>query len=177
MPSLLGAGSEFIPVESIATYHNEVMKLDQLTSDSTLLGYIYGGISSTAANIFTTNNGTQSSASSQIFSVYLVNKSTSGIDQLNAQSASTLQLQIYPNPNRGKFEIKYYLENAQTITISIHNAEGKLLWETQQDALQGENNFTKTANGLIYGGGVNGLVYVITLKTATETATQRIIVQ
>ncbi|HLP36382.1 hypothetical protein [Lacibacter sp.] len=71
MPALLGAGSEFIPVESLPRYKNGVLKLDELTTTPTVIGYIYGGISSTAANIFWFNNGTQSAASSQIFKVNL----------------------------------------------------------------------------------------------------------
>ena len=72
MPTLLGAGAEFIPNEKIPHYKNGVIKLDQLTSDSTLVGYIYGGISSKEKNIFFTNTGAQSSASSEMFKVYLI---------------------------------------------------------------------------------------------------------
>lgn len=71
MPALLGAGSEFIPVETLSMYRNGVLKLDELTTAQTVVGYIYGGISSTAANIFWYNNGTQSTASSQLFKVIL----------------------------------------------------------------------------------------------------------
>lgn len=58
MPALLGAGSEFIPVETVPRFNYEIIDLDQLESDTTLVGYIYGGISSTAPNIFFTNTGT-----------------------------------------------------------------------------------------------------------------------
>ncbi len=71
MPALLGAGSEFIPVETLPKYKNGVLKLDEFTNTPTVAGYIYGGISSTAANIFWFNNGTQSEASSRIFRVIL----------------------------------------------------------------------------------------------------------
>ena len=72
MPSLLGASSEFIPVENLPKYNNEVLKLDDFSADKTLVGYIFGGISSSDANIFFSNGGTQSSASSQIFKVYII---------------------------------------------------------------------------------------------------------
>ncbi|MFZ1320297.1 MAG: T9SS C-terminal target domain-containing protein [Ignavibacteria bacterium] len=72
MPALLGAGSEFIPIDNIPQYKNGVLKLDDFTADSTLVGYIYGGISSSAKNIFFTNSGTQSKANSQIFKVYVI---------------------------------------------------------------------------------------------------------
>lgn len=74
MPALLGAGSEFIPVETLPRYGNGVLRLDALTAGPVVVGYIYGGISSTAANIFWFNNGTQSIASSQLFKVILVKK-------------------------------------------------------------------------------------------------------
>ena len=90
MPGLLGSGAEFIPIKAVPQFNNEVFKLDNFTTDSTLVGYIYGGISSTGANIFFTNNGTQSSASSQIFKVYVIKNSTAGIHDLNEQSNGTL---------------------------------------------------------------------------------------
>lgn len=46
------AGAEFIRLTGIPHYPNEVLKLDDFTTDSTL-GRIYsGGISSTSVNIF-----------------------------------------------------------------------------------------------------------------------------
>ncbi|MGV3527274.1 MAG: hypothetical protein ACO1OO_00105 [Flavisolibacter sp.] len=70
MPSLLGAGAEFIADESVPHFVNGVLKLDAI-SGKTLVGYIFGGISSTAPNIFWSNNGSQSAASSQIYKVYI----------------------------------------------------------------------------------------------------------
>jgi len=170
LPSLLGAGSEFIGVEDISTYPNNVIKLDDLSVDSTLVGYIYGGISSSAANIFFTNTGTQSSASSQIFKVYIIKGKTNGIDILNKQSTSSLQMQVYPNPNKGKFIVQYYLENAQTIEITIQDNQGKLLKTLTQKSTHGENQISQRIEGLTYGG-----VYFITITTDTEKATQKII--
>jgi len=71
MPAFLGAGSEFIPDSNLPLYENGVIKLDEIQRDSLLIGYIFGGISSTQGEIFWSNNGTQSTASSQIFKVYL----------------------------------------------------------------------------------------------------------
>ena len=72
MPTFLGAGAEFIPTENLPTYGNDVIKLDELPSGSTLLGYIYGGINSSIPNIFWINDGTQSVTSSSIFKVDIV---------------------------------------------------------------------------------------------------------
>lgn len=90
MPSFLGAGSEFIPVENLSVYGNDVIKLDDLNADSTLIGYIYGGINSTSPNIFWSNDGTQSIASSHIFRVFIVKKQGVGVQhKLNRQSIGT----------------------------------------------------------------------------------------
>jgi hypothetical protein len=72
MPFLLGAGAEFIPVSNLPKYGNGVIKLNDIQADSTLIGYIFGGINSTESEVFWSNNGTQSTASEVIFKVYLL---------------------------------------------------------------------------------------------------------
>ena len=52
MPALLGAGAEFIPNLDFPHFNNEVFKLDNVTTERVLIGYIYGGISSSEPNIF-----------------------------------------------------------------------------------------------------------------------------
>jgi hypothetical protein len=144
MPALLGAGSEFIPVESLPKFRNEVLKIDDFTDDTTLVGYIYGGISSTAANIFFTNTGSQSSASSQIFKVFVIKNSTVGIHKLNTQSTGTLQLQVYPNPNDGNFTIKFNLKTKSEVKVTILDANGKLIEKSTMKNLEvGENTQRK----------------------------------
>lgn len=86
MPALLGAGSEFIPVDNLPVYDNEVIKLDELRTGSTLIGYVYGGINSTDPNIFWINDGGQSVASSQIFRVYILKNRVGAEHKLNTKS-------------------------------------------------------------------------------------------
>ena len=173
MPTLLGAGSEFIPIDTVPHYSNEVFKLDDFTADTTLVGYIYGGISSTAANIFFTNTGTQSSASSQIFKVFVIKNSAVGIHELNAQSIGTLQMQVYPNPNNGNFIVKFNLRNNGEVKLIINDASGKLIENTVLKNLQaGENTYSKRIKNLINGG-----IYYITIETTYEKATQKIIIE
>ncbi len=173
MPTLLGAGSEFIPIETVPHYSNEVFKLDDFTADTTLVGYIYGGISSTVANIFFTNTGTQSIASSQIFKVSVIKNSTVGIHALNTQSIGTLQMQVFPNPNNGNFIVKFNLRNNGEVKLTINDANGKLIENMVLKNLQeGENTYSKRIKNLINGG-----IYYITIETTYEKATQKIIVE
>ncbi|MBP6334381.1 MAG: T9SS type A sorting domain-containing protein [Bacteroidia bacterium] len=173
MPALLGAGSEFIPVENIPQFNNEVLKLDDFTTDTTLIGYIYGGINSTAPNIFFINTGVESSASSQIFKVYLIRNSTQSIHDLNSQSTGTLKMQVYPNPNDGNFIVKFNLVKKAEVKLSIYDATGKQIENIVLQNLKiGENYFSKKIAGFVDEG-----VYFVTIESGNETATQKIIIE
>jgi hypothetical protein len=173
MPSLLGAGAEFIAVPGIAQFKNEVLKLDDLAADSTLVGYIFGGISSTAANIFFTNNGTQSSASSQIFKVYVLKNTALGAHDLNEQSKGTLQVQVFPNPNSGDFTVKFQLSKIAETRILIHTMDGKKIEERILTNLNlGENTFRSKLEPLKVGGS-----YILTIETPFEKSTQKIMIE
>ncbi|MDP3929834.1 MAG: T9SS type A sorting domain-containing protein [Bacteroidota bacterium] len=173
MPGLLGSGSEFIPVKTIAHYANEVIKLDNLTNDTNMVGYIFGGISSSAPNIFFTNTGTQSAASNQIFKVYIIKNSLSGLHQLNEQSTSSLHMQVYPNPNNGHLFIKFnILYRAEPITLSIQDNMGKIIKRTTLENLKmGENIYSQKMRGL-----ANGGTYYVTIETSKEKSTQKVII-
>lgn len=173
MPSLLGAGAEFIPIPSVPQFNNEVFKLDDFIADSTLAGYIYGGISSTADNIFFTNTGTQSSASSQIFKVIVIKNSTVGIHNLNNQSNGTLKVQVFPNPNDGNFVVKFNLNKISETKITIFGINGKKIEECiLTNLVLGENIFQRKIKNLELGG-----TYILTIETNYEKATQKIIIE
>lgn len=173
MPTLLGAGAEFIPITTVPHFNNEVIKLDSLTADSNLVGYIYGGISSTAPNIFFTNTGTQSSASSQIFKVYIVKNENVGIDDLNEQSTGTLKMQAYPNPNGGDFSVRFHLAKVSEVNISLYTIDGKKIEERLLHGLnKGENIFHTKIKNQNTGG-----IYFLTIETPYERAMQKIVIE
>ncbi|MCB0514712.1 MAG: hypothetical protein R2798_04315 [Chitinophagales bacterium] len=74
MPTLVGSGAEFLPLKN-ENFADEMVLLNELPQYKTLIGYIYGGIESSQANIFFINDGTQSLASNTIFKVF-IDKST-----------------------------------------------------------------------------------------------------
>ncbi len=173
MPALLGSGAEFIPNENFPHFNNEVFKLDSLQTDSVLIGYIYGGISSTAANIFFINNGTQSSASSQIFKVYLKRPITSSIDELNTSSTSSLNLITYPNPNEGELNLEFTLRKKDDVTISITDAKGALVSQfILNDAAAGRSQHTTEIDTLLKGG-----IYFLTFETSESKVTRKLILR
>lgn len=75
MPGLMGSGAEFIINKQVPHYRHEVFKLNEILSDTTNIGYLVGGITSTAPNIFFVNTGSQSAASNLVYKVILVKSS------------------------------------------------------------------------------------------------------
>jgi hypothetical protein len=173
MPSLLGAGAEFIPIKNIPHFDNEVIKLDDLTLDTTLVGYIYGGISSTAANVFFVNTGAESSASSQIFKVYVIKNTPLGVHDLNEQSVGTFNIEVVPNPNDGNFEVKFHLKQRAEVKIAIYSMDGKKIEESLLENLSiGENILKRKISNI-----GSDRAYFLTIETPYEKATQKIIIK
>jgi hypothetical protein len=69
LPGLYGAEARFFPTPGLPEYSNGVIQLNQLTQPTTL-GFMYGGILSTAAD--TTDQATQTSATNALFQIVLV---------------------------------------------------------------------------------------------------------
>lgn len=140
MPGYLGAGSEFIPAYNIPQYSNGVLKLDELTTDTTLVGYVYGGISSSAPNIFFINTGVESSASSQVFKVYLIKSNTIGVDELNLESTKGMSFMVYPNPLDSEFQIHYYLRSTDQVEFIMHDINGLEVQRWSEERLESGNH-------------------------------------
>lgn len=128
MPYYLGAASELIPDPSLLSYGNEVVKLNEIVKDTTLLGYIYGGINSSAANIFWINTGIESKASDMIYPVYLI-KDPFAKTNPNDQSTNAVQLQIFPNPSDGEIEVAFTMHSEGDVEIVIKNLMGEIAYE------------------------------------------------
>lgn len=171
MPLLLGAGAELIPNDKLPRYANGVIKYDDLpNTDTVLVGYIYGGINSTAANIFWDNDGTQSTASSQIFKVLLTKNTIGTSHTLNKESISTLQLNVLPNTDNGSFVIKFKLTKQSDVKLAITTAAGKILESKVFKSLPlGENSYTKYIKQITKGG-----TFILTLETNDEKITRKI---
>lgn len=173
MPALLGASSEFIPLETLPAYANGVIRLDDLSVDTMLVGYIYGGIASSESNIFWINTGTESSASSQIFKVFVVKNAESAVHELNKQSTGTLRMQVFPNPNNGVFGVKFQMPEVVQVWLSISDVNGKIIdRELLKNLFPGENIVTRKLNNVKAGN-----AYLVTLETETERATLKTIIQ
>lgn len=173
MTSLSGSGAEFILLPSIPHYPNAVVKLDSLGADKTLIGHIYGGISSKAANIFWVNTGKESNASSQLFKVYLIKNDKSFFGTLNSQSINGLQLQVYPRTDEATLSFRFYLTKKSAVSLQITDDNRKIVInEVLKQVNIGENTIHKIIKSL-----KAGKVYWVTLKAGNIQATQKIIIE
>lgn len=173
MPALLGAGAELIPNENLPRYANGVIKYDELTGDTVLAGYIYGGIASKQPNVFWVSEGELSNASNQVFKVFLVKNTGTTVHQLNEQSTGTLKMTLYPDTENDSLVINYKLVKSTVVIISISTDKLKLIEKRLFEKLPaGDNRFARKIKRISKGG-----TYIVTIETNYEKATQKIIVE
>lgn len=128
MPGFLGAGSEFIVLENVPKNKNGVILYDEL-ADSIQLGYILGGIASSARNIFWTNDGSQSGASDHLFEVSLIKSELTSIVESSQKvlDENDIQLKVYPNPSDGHLFFSFETNKTSNVHIRLTDAQGKEL--------------------------------------------------
>ena len=172
MPGYFGASAEYISNLSIPKFMNDVIQLDSLEGDSTLLGYIFGGILSTSSNIFFTNTGTESLATSNIYAVWIKRPYTLTTHKFNPLSQGTLQVQILPNPNNGQFSLKFQLEHTDDVFIEIRDTNGKIQVQTILPKLSSGEHIYKPLSDIPLKQGA----YFVTVKTVNESCRLQVIV-
>lgn len=132
MPDYLGTGSEFILHPNISVRHNKVVNLDSLAIDSAYtLGYILGGIKSTAPNIFWENEGDLSQASNTIYKVRIRIKEGKSKDILNTKANHPYKISLYPNYLTGDFDFEYSIPRASALKWAIYSIDGKKIFKSQ----------------------------------------------
>ncbi len=132
MPDFLGSGAEFIPLKTSQNYlTDQIVDLNNLEDELTLVGYIFGGIESSQENIFFINNGTQSNASNLAFKVY-IDKSVLSVNDVVLNSTNIYNLKVYPNPSKdGIFLVDVFIPNTEKTAIEIYDVLGKRIWSME----------------------------------------------
>jgi hypothetical protein len=170
MPGLIGAGSEFIRKVDLPHFANGVIDYDALTEDSTFVGYIIGGISSSASNIFFSNT-VQSEALTTIFKVHLIKNSTTGTPTLNTESNSDIQMLIYPNPTGGEFQILYNNAHSGPVEIEIRESSGKIIHQKKfANQRKGQHSYQPDLDTWLADG-----TYLVMIKSNRGKSVQKII--
>lgn len=163
MPALLGSGAEFIPVnDTNLVDDNRIVRLNEVPNQKVLLGYIYGGIESSAPNVFFSNEPNTSWAAARLFEVWL-DKTTTGQEYWSPVGAAKgIKMKVYPNPADTELTIEYQLVNAaQSLDLRLLNIEGKTI--LNQKGLSPEaSNYSIDVSELPSG------IYLLELRSGKE---------
>jgi hypothetical protein len=111
-----------------------------LQGERILLGYIYGGIHSSAANIFWINTGRESKATEWIYPVYLVQDKNGSGAAKNEQSTNGLQWQVYPKPLEKKILVLFNSESTRDVEIVLKSTEDQVLKKYKLKKVQKGSN-------------------------------------
>jgi len=133
MPALLGAGAEFIQTDDY--FVDNILNLNSIPQTKTLVGYIYGGIESSAENIFFINDGTQSWANNTIFKVF-INKEVVGLEEFALTDNSIINLNVFPNPVGRKMTVNFFAAQLGEYDLNISDTNGKIVLKQEIDVEQ-----------------------------------------
>lgn len=125
MPGLKGAGSEFIPNLEAPYTSSKVLKINDVTEDSIMIGYIFGGIQSDLRNPFSNNQTNQTSADASIFEVWL--RKDESLDAFEIDGKTPYSANIFPNPVGKKLNVEIDGDNINSVRYFITSIEGKIL--------------------------------------------------
>lgn len=129
MPGYLGSGAEFLPAPDLPLAEGlDIIRLDSLPAGETAIGYIVGGIESTAPNVFFSFDPTLSDASPRVFRVYLTPQadSTTGLAQ-PVDGRAYFRPQLSPNPAGSWVRLTFALPRADQVHLSLHDLQGRRL--------------------------------------------------
>ena len=139
MSALKGAGAEFIVNHEIPHFNSEIIHLNMFTTDTVLIGYIYGGILSPSLNPFSNNQTNSTSATNAVYAIKLIKNQLSGVNEINGKNP--YDIRISPNPVDKEFLVSFELTSSVNIDYYVTNSNGQLIIEGKiVQPFPGENN-------------------------------------
>jgi hypothetical protein len=170
LPGYLGAGAELLSAHGMAELNNGIIQLstEQLSMDSVLVGYIYGGISSSEKNVFWSNS-ILSTAANVWMAVYYYPGLSNTV--LNLHSVNGLKWHVYPNPFNNKVIVQFYSRDSKPVQLTWRDLKGSIIEQTLLDNVQmGKNEFVYENKANWLGG-----TYFLTIDVNGQSATQKVI--
>ncbi|MCB0639325.1 MAG: T9SS C-terminal target domain-containing protein [Lewinella sp.] len=139
MPGLLGAGADFFPLPGLVEVSPGILDLDALPDDAPqLIGYLFGGIESTAPNVFWSNEDEPSVASARMLAVYLDKSSVTGSREARLEGDNPLRLRVFPNPTAGALQVGLQPFEAGSLTLFVQDSTGRIVRQFAHTATSAE---------------------------------------
>lgn len=147
MPGLLGSGAEFIPVSAPSVVDdNGIVHLDPMSNQKTLVGYVIGGIESTAANIFFTNTGTQSDATTRIFKVFITKNAIGNRELMDG--GEFFKTSLYPNPASDQVKLSLEIPHKAELEIELIDESGNVIRKLFNGSVHASKGIEADLSGL-----------------------------
>lgn len=141
MPLFQGASAEFVFAQDVPLIFNEIIDLQLLSEDESIIGYIIGGIYSALKNPFDLNNISNTAADFTVYRVKLVRSQSSDIQALDGKNP--VHISLFPNPGNGTFTVITELPEAMEANYFISNLQGQMIKSEYLGKLQqGKNKFS-----------------------------------
>lgn len=164
MPGLLGASGEFIPLPEAPQTPGGILRMNAFGGDTVAIGHIVGGISSSAANIFFINTGTQSDATGRVFRVLLVAPGSTGTSTLTKGPSPSLELLVQGD----RLVVTVRLDDALSTSVSILDSSGRTVRTLHDGRMAaGEHVLHAQVGTLAHG------AYTVRLSTPTGATAAR----
>lgn len=122
---LNGASSEFLINTSLPHHSAEFIYLDDIEADDFVIGHIYGGISSSLLNPFSSNQTGVTSAHNVVYAVRLTRDEASPVVQV--KGADKPGVSIYPNPADTNFTIAFSLTQSVPVSVFLTDLTGRMI--------------------------------------------------
>jgi hypothetical protein len=106
-----------------------------LESDTVHLGYIVGGIRSSAPNIFWINTGTQSVAVNSIFRVKLVKEFSTNTIIPTVDAQGYFNLRVFPNPANDTINIAFSTHHKDRVRLEIFDINSRKIGDILNEEL------------------------------------------
>jgi hypothetical protein len=136
LPGYLGAGAEFMPNLELAR-NGEILITDSIGTDTTLIGYIFGGISSPAANVFYNGQTNTSIATPNIYKVSLARFTGIGVEEALTDDDLGLAIKPYTDQRSLLVQISGFMDGETNFAIT--DTSGRLTYETFVPTKLGRN--------------------------------------
>jgi hypothetical protein len=139
MPSLKGAGAEFIPNLNLPHYSNKVFKLNEITQTSFMIGHILGGIQSSSLNPFSNNQTNFTSADNTVYEVWLnLNPLSNTAYQIDG--SNPYDVIISPNPFEDVLNFSFNIDKVVRMNFIVSNSLGQILKKSDEVLLSANDN-------------------------------------
>lgn len=134
MPSLKGAGAEFIVNPTLSQTASGILEMNNWVEDSLLIGYIFGGITSTARNPFASNQTQLTQADPTLYEVWLKRQDL-GLVEPTINGRNPFEVTLYPNPSKRNVFARFALTETTDVRYLLTDLEGKIIDEAEYEPM------------------------------------------